>query len=48
MCWVLEIDEMNGLSCIGISRLMHELCVLTCGHNYMEYNCLCRSLEMSL
>ena len=28
-CWVLEIDEMNGLSCIGISRLMHELCVLT-------------------
>ena len=46
MCWVLEIDEMNGLSCIGISRLMHELCVL--GHNYMEYNCVCRSLEMSL
>ena len=29
MCWVLEIDEMNGLSCIGISRLMNELCVLT-------------------
>ena len=29
MCWVLEIDEINGLSCIGISRLMHELCVLT-------------------
>ena len=29
MCWVLEIDEMNALSCIGIIRLMHELCVLT-------------------
>ena len=29
MCWVLEIDEMNDLSCIVISRLMHELCVLT-------------------
>ena len=29
MCWVLEIDEMNDLSCIGISRLMHKLCVLT-------------------
>ena len=29
MCWVLEIDEMNALSCIGINRLMHELCALT-------------------
>ena len=29
MCWVLKIDEMNGLSCIGISRLMDEFCVLT-------------------
>ena len=29
MCWVLEIDEMNGLSYIGIRSLMHELCVLT-------------------
>ena len=29
MCWVLEIDEMNGLSCKGINRLMHKLDVLT-------------------
>ena len=29
MCWMLEIDEINGLSCIGISSLMHELFVLT-------------------
>ena len=29
MCWVLEIVEVNGLSCMGISRLMHNLEVLT-------------------
>ena len=25
----MKLFKMNGLSCIGISRLMHELCVLT-------------------
>ena len=29
MCWVLEIDEMNGLSCGEIDRLRHEFNVLT-------------------
>ena len=28
MCWVLEIDEMNGLSCVEIDRLIHEFNVL--------------------
>ena len=28
MCWVLEIDEMNGLICVEMDRLMHELLVL--------------------
>ena len=46
MCWVLEIDEMNGLVCVEIDRLMHELRVLAGCHNYMEYNCVYRSLEM--
>ena len=27
-CWVLEIDEMNGLSCVEINRLIHEFNVL--------------------
>ena len=42
MCWVLEIDEMNGLICVEIDRLMHELRVLAGCHNYMEYNCVYR------
>ena len=46
MCWVLEIDEMNDLICVEIDRLMHELCVLARCHNYMEYNCVYRPLEM--
>ena len=29
MCWVLEIDEMNGLSCVEIDRLIHDSNVLT-------------------
>ena len=29
MCWVLEIDEMNGLIYVEMDRLMHELRVLT-------------------
>ena len=28
MCWVLEIDEMNGLSCVEIDMLIHEFNVL--------------------
>ena len=40
MCWVLEIDEMNGLICVEMDRLMHELRVLARCHNYMEYNCV--------
>ena len=28
MCWMLEIDEMNGLICVKMDRLMHELLVL--------------------
>ena len=28
MCWVLEIDEMNGLSCVEIDRLIHVFNVL--------------------
>ena len=28
MCWVLEIDEMNGLSCVEIDRLIHGFNVL--------------------
>ena len=27
MCWVLEIDEKNGLICVEMDRLMHELLV---------------------
>ena len=46
MCWVPEIDEMNGLICVEMDRLMHELSVLAGCHNYMEYNCVYRSLEM--
>ena len=46
MCWVLEIDEINGLICVEMDRLMHELRVLAGCHNYMEYNCVYRSLEM--
>ena len=44
----MKLFKMNGLSCIGISRLMHKLCVLIRGHNYMEYNCVYRPLEMKL
>ena len=40
MCWMLEIVEINGLSCMEKDRLMHELCVLAGGRNYMEYNCV--------
>ena len=29
MCWLLEIDEMNGLSCVEIDRLIHDSDVLT-------------------
>ena len=29
MCWVLEIVEMNGLSCVEIDRLIHDSNVLT-------------------
>ena len=46
MCWVVEIDEMNGLICVEMDRLMHELRVLAGCHNYMEYNCVYRPLEM--
>ena len=28
MCWVLEIDEKNGLICVEMDRLMHEFLVL--------------------
>ena len=28
MCWVLEFDEMNGLICVEMDRLTHELLVL--------------------
>ena len=28
MCWVLEIDKMNGLSCVEIDRLIHDSNVL--------------------
>ena len=28
MGWVLEIDEMNDLSCVEIDRLIHEFNVL--------------------
>ena len=46
MCWVFEIDEMNGLICVEMDRLMHELRVLAGCHNYMEYNCVYMPLEM--
>ena len=39
---------MNDLICVGMDRLMHELCGLVGCHNYMEYNCVYRSLEMEL
>ena len=29
MYWVLEIDEINGLSCVEIDRLIHDSNVLT-------------------
>ena len=25
MCWVLEIDEMNGLICVEMNRLMLDV-----------------------
>ena len=28
MCWVLEIDEMNDLSCVEMDRLINENNVL--------------------
>ena len=29
MCLVLEVDEMNGLSCVEVDRLIHDYNVLT-------------------
>ena len=43
-----KLFEVNGLICVEMDRLMHELCVLAGRHNYMEYNCVYRSLEMEL
>ena len=48
MCCVHEIVEVNGLSCVEINRLMHELNVLTGCHNYIKYNCMCWPLEMEM
>ena len=44
----MKLFEVNGLSCVEINRLMHELNVLTCCHNYIKHNCICRPLEMEL
>ena len=41
-----KLFEVNGLICVGMDRLMHELCVLEGCHNYIEHNCGCRPLEM--
>ena len=42
----MRLVEMNGLICVEMDRLMHELCVLAGCYNYIEYNCECRPLEM--
>ena len=44
----MKLFEMNGLSWVEINRLMNDLDVLTWCHNYMEYNCVYRPLEMEL
>ena len=48
MCWVLEIDEINGLSCVEIDKLIHDSNVLTQCIIKNIYNCFCRLLEMIL
>ena len=40
--------EMNGLSCVEIDRLIHELNVLTRSHNCIKHNYVSRPLEMEL
>ena len=43
-----KLFEVNVLICVGMDRLMNEICVLAGCHNYMEYNCVYRPLEMEL
>ena len=44
----MKLCEMNGLSCVEIDRLIHELNVLTRSHNYIKHNYVSRPLEMEL
>ena len=44
----MKLFEVNGLSCVEINRLMHELNVLTRCYNYIKHNCVCKPLEMEL
>ena len=44
----MKLCEMNGLSCMEIDRLIHELNVLTRRHNYIKPNYVSRPLEMEL
>ena len=44
----MKLCEMNGLSCMEIDRLIHELNVLTRSHNYIKHNYVSRPLEMEL
>ena len=43
-----KLFEVNGLICVEMDSLVHELCVLAGCHNYMEYNCVYRQLKMEL
>ena len=44
----MKLFELNGLSCVEIDRLIHELNVLTRSHNYIKHNYVSRPLEMEL
>ena len=44
----MKLFELNGLCCVEINRLMHELNVSTRSHNYIKHNYVCRPLEMEL
>ena len=44
----MKLFELNGLRCVEINKLMHELNVLTRSHNYIKHNYVSRSLEMEV
>ena len=43
ICFVHEIVEVNGLSCVKIKLLRHKIKCVNMLLNYIEkYNCVCR------